>query len=32
VQRFFPLKAGSSVESFAPHAATYPAFELTRSA
>jgi deazaflavin-dependent oxidoreductase (nitroreductase family) len=32
VQRFFPVKAGSPVESFAPHVATYPAFELTRSA
>jgi deazaflavin-dependent oxidoreductase (nitroreductase family) len=32
VQRFFPLKAGSPVEAFAAHAATYPAFELTRSA
>jgi deazaflavin-dependent oxidoreductase (nitroreductase family) len=32
VQRFFPVKAGAPVESFVPHAATYPAFELTRSA
>jgi deazaflavin-dependent oxidoreductase (nitroreductase family) len=31
VPRFFPLPAGSPAESFAPLAARYPAFELTRS-
>jgi deazaflavin-dependent oxidoreductase (nitroreductase family) len=30
VQRFFPVKAGAPVAEFAPHVATYPAFELTR--
>ena len=29
VQRFFPVPAGSPVESFAPLASQYPAFELT---
>lgn len=28
VQRFFPVKAGSSVDAFAPLVAQYPAFEL----
>jgi deazaflavin-dependent oxidoreductase (nitroreductase family) len=30
VQRFFPMPAGSAVQEFAPVAARYPAFELTR--
>jgi deazaflavin-dependent oxidoreductase (nitroreductase family) len=30
VQRFFPLPRGSPVEAFAPLAARYPAFRLTR--
>jgi hypothetical protein len=29
VQRFFPVKAGSPPEAFAPLAGRYPAFELT---
>jgi deazaflavin-dependent oxidoreductase (nitroreductase family) len=29
VQRYFPVRAGSPVEAFAPLAARYPAFELT---
>jgi len=28
VQRYFPVRAGSPVEAFAPHVARYPVFEL----
>ncbi len=31
VQRYFPVPAGASVETFVPLAGRYPVFELTRA-